>query len=157
MNTGEGSVRAVIREIPAGETALAFPAMRALRPHIEDVAELVRRVDDVQRPAGYRLAGVFVDDERDAVAAAGFRTVDNLVSGHFLYVDDLVTAEGHRRRGHGRLLLEWLVEEARRLGCTQLQLDSATHRHAAHRLYLTAGLDITAFHFGLPLARPDAD
>lgn len=157
MNSGESSAGTVVREIAAGETAVAYSAMRALRPHIDDVTEFVRRVDEVQRLQGYRLAGVFVAGERTAVAVAGWRTVDNLVSGHFLYVDDLVTAEAHRRRGHGRLLLAWLTHEARRLGCAHLQLDSATHRHAAHRLYLTAGLDITAFHFGLQVSSPDAD
>lgn len=156
MDSPEGA-GTVVREILDGESALAFSAMRELRPHVDDVAEFVRRVDEVQRPQGYRLAGVFVPGEEDAVAAAGFRTVDNLVSGHLLYVDDLVTAERGRRQGHARLLMSWLVDEARRLSCAQLQLDSATHRHAAHRLYLTAGLDITAFHFGLEISGRDAD
>jgi len=35
----------------------------------------------------------------------------------------------------------------RRLGCGQIHLDSAPHRHAAHRRYLTAGYRISAFHF----------
>jgi GNAT superfamily N-acetyltransferase len=146
-----------VREIEAGATAAAFPAMRELRPHLSGAADLVRRVDEVQRGQGYRLAGVFVEGISDAVGVAGFRVMDNLVSGRLLYVDDLVVAEGHRGRGHARLLLEWLVDEARRLGCEQLQLDSATHRHEAHRLYLNAGLDITSFHFGLDLSRRDAD
>jgi GNAT superfamily N-acetyltransferase len=148
---------AVVREIPLGETRAAFTAMRALRPQVGDEAEFVRRVDDVQRPQGYRLAGVFVAGGSDAVAVAGFRTGDNLASGHFLYVDDLVTAEAHRGRGYGRRLMAWLVQEAKSLGCVHFELDSATYRHAAHRLYLTSALDITAFHFTLDLARRDAD
>jgi GNAT superfamily N-acetyltransferase len=149
--------RAHVREIPAGSTRAAYAAMRELRPHVDDPEEFVRRVDDLQRPQGYRLAGVFLDGLEDAVAAAGFWVSDNLVSGRFMYVDDLVTMEAHRRRGYGRLLLEWSIEEARRLGCAQFHLDSATHRHGAHRLYLTAGMDITAFHFGLNLSSADAD
>jgi GNAT superfamily N-acetyltransferase len=82
---------------------------------------------------------------------------DNLAVGRNLYVDDLVTAEEQRGRGYARRLMSWLVEEARRLGCDHFHLDSATHRHAAHRLYLTAGLDITSFHFGLELSRRSAD
>ena len=33
--------------------------MRALRTHYADEAEFVRRVDEVQRPQGYRLVGAF--------------------------------------------------------------------------------------------------
>lgn len=151
------STDGVVRELEAGATPAAFAAMRQLRPHVSDLSEFVRRVDDVQREQGYRLAGVFVDDASDAVAVAGFRVTDNLANGHNLYVDDLVTDEAHRGRGHARRLTAWLVDEARRLGCTTFHLDSATYRHAAHRLYLTAGLDITAFHFGLVLRQVDAD
>jgi hypothetical protein len=39
------------------------------------------------------------------------------------------------------------MEEAHRFGCAQVHLDSATHRHDAHRLYLRSGYRITAFHF----------
>jgi GNAT superfamily N-acetyltransferase len=147
----------LVREILPGATHTAFPAMRALRPHVADASEFVRRVDEVQRSQGYRLVGVFVDDVAGAVAVAGFRTGDNLAVGRYVYVDDLVTGEAHRGRGHARLLMEWLIEEARRLGCEHFHLDSAPHRHAAHRLYLNARLDITSFHFGLDLSRQDAD
>lgn len=157
MTPNDRAGEARVREIPPGATASAYRAMRELRPHVDGPDEFVRRVDDLQRPQGYRLAGVFLEVDGDAVAAAGFRVTDNLVSGRFMYVDDLVTQEAHRRHGYGRRLLEWLIEEARTSGCHQFQLDSATHRHGAHRLYLTAGMDITSFHFGLNLLPPDAD
>ena len=44
--------------------------MRALRTHYTDEQEFARRVDEVQRPEGYRLVGAF-EDER-CVAVAGF-------------------------------------------------------------------------------------
>ena len=43
-----------IREIGPGETHAAFRAMQALRTQLEDEAEFVRRVDELQRPEGYR-------------------------------------------------------------------------------------------------------
>jgi GNAT superfamily N-acetyltransferase len=155
--TSDRSSEPAVREIGSGSTAAAFEAMRELRPHVADAEELVRRVDDVQRAQGYRLAGLFVDGARHAVTVAGFRVTDNLVSGRFLYVDDLVTMAAHRGRGHARRMMEWLIAEARRTGCDQFQLDSAPHRHEAHRLYLNSGMRITSFHFGLDLSRTDAD
>lgn len=137
-----------IREILPSDTGLAFEAMRALRTHLRDEAELVERVDGTQRAEGYRLVGSFEGD--DVVAVAGFRVLHNLAWGKaVLYVDDLSTLPQARGRGHGRALLHWCGEEARRLGCQQLHLDSGVglERADAHRLYLNSGLTITAHHF----------
>jgi GNAT superfamily N-acetyltransferase len=127
--------------------------MRALRTHHDDEGEFVRRVDDVQRPDGYRLVGAFGDDGR-CLAVAGFRELNNLAWGHVVYVDDLSTHPDGRRRGYGRALLEWCAEEAARLGCEALHLDSGVeaNRLDAHRLYLNTGMRITSFHFAKPIA-----
>jgi GNAT superfamily N-acetyltransferase len=145
----------MVREILPPDTALAFDAMRALRSQFEDEGAFVARVDRDLRPEGYRLAGAFEDSEA-AVAVAGFRAGNSLDWGRYIYVDDLSTLPAARRRGHARALLDWLHEEALRLGCDQLHLDSAVgpQRADAHRLYLNSGLQITAHHFERPVARP---
>ena len=122
--------------------------MHVLRPQYEDEAGFVEHVNAVQRPEGYRLVGVF-DDAPHAVAVAGFRVGHMLAWGRFLYVDDLSTLPAARRRGHAKRLLEWLTEEARRLGCDQLHLDSGVgpDRTDAHRLYFNSGLAINSYHF----------
>jgi GNAT superfamily N-acetyltransferase len=138
-----------LREILPPDTALAFPALQALRPHYVDEAAFVERVDEVQRREGYRLVGIFEEGTLHAVAIAGFRVGHMLAWGRYLYVDDLSTLSEARRQGHGRRLLEWLTEEARRLGCEQLHLDSGVgpDRTDAHRLYLNTGLALTSHHF----------
>lgn len=139
----------MIREVIPPDTGSVFRAMQALRADLASEESFVRRIDDVQRPEGYRLAGAFEEGVSEAVAVAGFRTGHGLAWGHYLYVDDLSTLPEARRRGHGRALLVWLFEEAGRLGCDQLHLDSGVglDRAAAHRLYLNAGMVIAAHHF----------
>lgn len=146
---------AVVRELMPPETRLAFRAMRALRTQLADEESFVRRVDELQRPEGYRLVGAFEEGEPEAAGVAGFRTGHNLAWGRYLYVDDLSTLPEARRRGHGRHLLDWLGEEAERLGCDQLHLDSGVglERSDAHRLYLNTGLVISAHHFTRECAR----
>lgn len=135
------------RELLPPDTGLAFEAMLELRPNIGEQEAFARHVDEVQRPEGYRL--VVVDEGDRVVAVAGFRVMTNLFSGRVLYVDDLSTHPDARRRGHGAALLEWCEAEARRLGCSELHLDSAVGpaRRDAHRLYLNAGMRIAAHHF----------
>jgi len=121
--------------------------MRALRTHCGDEREFVRRVDQQQRPDGYRLVGAFEGDR--CVAVTGFRLVRNLAWGDAVYVDDLSTLPEARGRGHGAALLEWCAAEARRLGCLELHLDSALgpEREDAHRLYFNQRLSIASYHF----------
>ena len=137
-----------IRELPPAETGLAYEAMLELRPNIGTESEFVARVNDVQRPSGYRLVASFGDGESPAAGAAGFHIRDTLAWGHYLYVEDLVTRESARRAGHATRLLDWVLGEAERSGCNSFQLDSGVHRHDAHRLYLRWGLAITGHHFG---------
>lgn len=135
-----------VKELDDGNTELAFEAMRELRPHLTGPAEFTERIR-LQRAEGYRIVGSF-DGSGAVVAVAGFRTGNCLAWGHFVYIDDLCTLPAARGRGHARALLDWVDEEAARLGCEQVHLDSGTHRNAAHRGYLKAGYDIQAFHFG---------
>lgn len=123
--------------------------MQTLRSDYVDETAFVRRVDELQRPEGYRLVGVFVEPDEHALSVAGFRIGHNLAWGHYLYLDDLSTLPDARRAGYGRQLLDWLAEEAARLGCAQLHLDSGVglDRADAHRLYLNAGYVISSFHF----------
>ena len=144
-----------VRELPAGETARAARALQELRPHLGDAAALAARIDEVQRPQGYRLAGSFEAGADEASAAAGFRVVEMLAWGRALYVDDLVTLPGNRGRGHADALFAWLDEESRRLGCDQLHLDSGVgpERADAHRFYFRHGMRIVSYHFARE-ARP---
>ncbi len=143
----------MVRELLPPDTGLAFEAMRALRTDLADEDAFVRRVDEVQRPEGYRLAAAFEEGEHRAAAVAGFRLGHSIAWGHFLYVDDLATLPEARKRGHGRALLDWLLAEAARQGCDQLHLDSGVglDRADAHRLYLNAGMVISAHHFARPV------
>ena len=122
----------------------AFPVMRALRTHIEAEADFLARVR-AQEEVGYRLA--LLRDGDAILAVAGFRLAENLAWGRFLYVDDLVTAPEARSRGCGAALLAWLFERARDEGCSELHLDSGTHRSDAHRFYEREGMEPTSLHF----------
>jgi GNAT superfamily N-acetyltransferase len=140
-----------IVELAPGDERLTavYPVMRELRTELSD-DELAERYA-AGHPDGYRLAAVFDGDE--CRAAAGYRILTNFVSGRHMYVDDLVTAEQWRSHGYGRLLNRYLMELARKEGCTSVQLDSNVRRREAHRFYFRERYSISAFHF-VRLLRP---
>lgn len=128
--------------------AQCFPVMRELRTGLENERAFVEQVRR-QAVHGYRLTAL--EGGGQVRALAGWRISENLAWGKFLYVDDLVTSDGERSRGHGGELLDWLVAEARREGCREFHLDSGVQRFAAHRFYLKHRMNITSHHFGLVL------
>jgi GNAT superfamily N-acetyltransferase len=139
-----GRLRIFIADTPEA-IRRGWPVLRELRTHLADADDLVRRVTRQQRD-GYRLA--LGETGGTVVTAAGFRVLENLISGRFLYVDDLVTLAAEHGRGWGTAMMAWVEDEARRCGCGWLSLDSGVHRFPAHRFYLGIGMDITSHHFG---------
>jgi GNAT superfamily N-acetyltransferase len=124
-----------------------FAVMTHLRPHDEEafVAQARRQMANDR----WRLA--YVEDEGEVVAVAGFRLLECLATGKTLYVDDLVTHQDRRSKGHGATLMRWLEERARTAGCQTFSLDSGTHRSGAHRFYFRMGMTIPSFHFAKKL------
>lgn len=130
------------------DVARCFPVMAQLRPKLI-AEEFVARI---RRAAAERYQLAFREDDGGEIrAVAGFRFMERLSAGRVLYVDDLVTDEHSRSRGHGDALFDWLVARARTEGCTLLALDSGTHRVEAHRFYLRKRMKISCFHFDLAL------
>ena len=131
------------------EVAACFPVMVLLRPHLADAAELVARVAR-QRATGYRILAAWRD--RAPIGLAGYRIEENLVHGRFVYVDDLVTAEGERGGGIGARLLDAVAAEGRRLGIERLVLDTALDNVLAHRFYYRQGMLARALRFSRQIA-----
>jgi len=127
------------------QIAACFSVMTDLRPHLKDAAELVSRVR-LQQQEGYVLAYSTGADSKPA-GCMGFRRQNRLVHGKVIYVDDLVTLADKRSSGHGKALLDWLQELAKREGFNAVDLDSGTQRVHAHRFYLRERFTISSFHF----------
>ncbi|MGW1676689.1 GNAT family N-acetyltransferase [Saccharopolyspora sp. NPDC002376] len=122
----------------------AYPVLLELRPNLGSLEDFLAQVEQ-QQAHGYRMIAAY--DDGEVAAVAGFRAGLCFVWGHYVYIDDLVTASSARRKGHAATLLEWIDAEAQRLGVSQVHLDSGTHRHDAHRRYLASGFAISSFHF----------
>jgi GNAT superfamily N-acetyltransferase len=126
------------------EILATFEVMAHLRPALARDA-YVARIRQLMASDGYRLTAFIEDGTVRAVA--GWRILDMLYCGRFLSVDDLVADPGERSKGHGKALLDWLKDEARREGCGHLELISNVVREGAHRFYFREGLAVDAFHF----------
>lgn len=130
------------------EIRACYPVFSELRPHLSE-EDFVGQVGRQMNNHGYEIACVMEGGR--TVAAAGYRVAEFLAWGRILYVDDLVTATAERRRGYAGTLLDWLLREAEKRGCSQLHLDSGSQRHDAHRLYMSRKLRINGYHFSVEI------
>lgn len=115
---------------------------RQLRPNLPaDYAAYLERMF----AEGIRMVQLVDGDTVAAIAV--WRTYLTTFGGRRFEVDDLVTDESRRSRGHGRVLLDWLERRAQALECPAVALNSACHRDRAHRFYFRHGYRIGGFHF----------
>lgn len=130
------------------ELRACYAAMKQLRPHLQSESEFMERVTR-QFAQGYRLLAAWQRGE--AIALAGYRLQENLISGKFLYVDDLVTVEQARGNKCGARLLNALTDIAEDSGCERFVLDTALSNALAQRFYFRQGLLTGAIRFSKPV------
>ncbi|MEV7489389.1 GNAT family N-acetyltransferase [Streptomyces anulatus] len=69
-----------------------------------------------------------------------------MARGRAVYLDDLCALTEHQGAGLGRAVLGFVQDEARRLGCGAVHLDTGYHRRRAHRTYLRSGFELSLHH-----------
>ena len=125
------------------EIMACYPVVVQLRPSYSEV-DFLSQVKK-QQENHYHLAYLKIADT--VCSVAGYRYSENLAWGKFLYVDDLITDFNQRSNGYGKVLLDWLIEQAKEHQCQQLHLDSGVQRLDAHRFYQREGLLHTGHHY----------
>ncbi len=143
-----------MREITEQETAVAFAALSVLRPMLTDMNRFVEQVNQLQRPQGYRLLGIFEEGKHSAVAVCGFRQAANLANGVHIHIDDMVVIPNSRGRGHASSLLREVAKISREQGISHIYVESniGSERTDARRFYFRHGFDIVGYHFACDVA-----
>lgn len=128
-----------------GELNAVAEVLLQLRPQY-DLEGLIAQIK-VQQQYGYQIA--YVVSGEKALCVAGFVVGQKLAWGKHIYIDDLVSAEECRSAGAGSVMIGWLKEYAKELGCAQIHLDSGVQRFPAHRFYLRERFEIASHHFSM--------
>lgn len=126
------------------DIAACYVTMKELRPALASESEFLLRVER-QAKQGYRILAAWHGST--VIGLAGYRVTENLISGVFIYVDDLVVSSTIRSHGIGARLLDGVSDECRRLGIHVLQLDTALDNSLGQRFYFRYGMLARAFHF----------
>lgn len=130
------------------EIAACHPVMAELRPHLKkaDFAETIARLS-----SRHNFSLVYLECSGTVKAVAGIRVAEWLYTGQYLEIEDLITAEGNRSAGYGGMLFDWICDEGRRRGCSQIRLVSGVQRKDAHRFYERKGMTFEAHYYSMNL------
>ena len=146
--------------------------MQIRRAKAGDLPEILRMLfDDRATPSdevdgGARCyADAFEEMQRSDVNATYVAEVDGRIVGTFMLtfirhllrrgalvaqIEAVRVDASQRGRGHGGQMMRWAIDEARRRGCSRMQLTTNKSRKDAHRFYERLGFRST--HEGMKLA-----
>ncbi len=107
----------------------------------EDFESLIQEMKET----GYRTIGAFKDQR--LCATVGFWIGVRFYCGKYMYINNFIVDNTIRGQGIGSYVMNWLEEEAKKLGCKAIVLDSYVNNHAAHKFYIARNYVINNFHF----------
>jgi GNAT superfamily N-acetyltransferase len=107
----------------------------------DDFALFIEEMKDTR----YQCIGAFDGDK--LIATVGFWVGVRFYCGKYMYINNFVVDNNQRGKGVGSQVMEWLEEEAKRLNCKAVVLDSYVTNSAAHKFYFGKGYIISNFHF----------
>lgn len=136
MNIREVKTEAQLHEV--------LPVLQQLRTALskEEVSSLFQQMKE----ENYKLFSL-CNNEDEVVSLAGVAVCTNFYNKKHVFVYDLVTAEAHRSKGYGKVLLSYIEKWGREKGCSSIVLTSAFSRVDAHRFYEREGYDKVSYSF----------
>lgn len=78
-------------------------------------------------------------DEGGRIIGVSTLAVFPIPTGRRAWIEDVIVDEGSGGQGIGRMLTEAMIDRARALGCTTVDLTSRPSREAANHLYRKVG------------------
>lgn len=132
-----------VQPVTAADHPVFFRLMQDMHPHLTETQFLGYVAE--MRAQGTTVVGAFRNGAMCGVA--GYRILTRFFIGKTFDLDGFAVDPSCRGQGIGAFLLEWLEQEAARLGCTAMVLDAYVHNADAHRFYFRYGFHIKGFHF----------
>jgi ribosomal protein S18 acetylase RimI-like enzyme len=100
-------------------------------------------LDAVRAMLAHEAITQFVARDGDGrIVGASTLAVFPIPTGRRAWIEDVVVDEASGGQGIGRQLTDAMVDRARELGCTTVDLTSRPTREAANRLYQKAGFQV---------------
>ena len=130
------------------QLALTPPPSDASQPSLEAYQRVFK---EIYSTPGYQLLVAVEDGE--ILGTTVLVILPGIAHGvsPFAVVEYVVVDEKQRRRGVGKLLMDYVIARAKEAGCYKIMLTSDKRRDEAHEFYRSLGFETSAHGFRLYL------
>ena len=104
-------------------------------------------VSELNFMSQHNYTQVVVMENELVLGLSGIWIGNKLWCGKYLEIDNIIVSEKIRSQGVGKLLVEFIEEKAKSLGCNMMALDSYTTNFKAHKFFYNQGFSPKGFHF----------
>lgn len=120
-------------------------AYQVLREHYTNLTEsdYLRYVKEMMA-TDFRM--IAVTENKKIIAVCGFRVGRRFYCGKYLHIDNMIVGSAFRSQGIGNLIIEWMRNEAKRLGCDVLLADTYINNINAQRFFEREGFYKRGYH-----------
>jgi GNAT superfamily N-acetyltransferase len=120
-----------------------YPLIEALNPGMQRTL-FEERLAEMQANK-FNCIGVRLDDK--LVACCGFWILIKFYNGRHVEPDNVTVLTDYRNFGLGQIMMDFLHEQAKTLGCNFSELNAYLANNKAHKFYFKDDYKILGFHF----------
>jgi GNAT superfamily N-acetyltransferase len=90
---------------------------------------------------------IAIYDNGECIGLSGCWYNVKLWSGKYLEIDNFIIHPEYRKKGIGKIIVDYIQQKALNLDCNMIVLDAYTTNFDAHRFYYNQGFVPKGFHF----------
>ena len=126
------------------QLAFSPPPSGVIQPTVEEYRNVFSKMSNTP---GYRL--LVAEEDGSIVGTLVVAVLPGMAHGTspFAVVEYVVVDENHRKKGIGKLLMDYAMDYARDAGCYKIMLTSDNRRTEAHEFYHSLGFEASAHGF----------
>ena len=94
---------------------------------------------------GYQCVGVY--DDTKLVGISGIWVLTKYYVGKHIEPDNVFILPEYQGKGIGKLLMNWIFDYAKSIGCKASELNCYTENDAGQRFWKQQGYEVVGYHF----------
>lgn len=133
-----------IKIIPAEEILRIIPLLQVLENFSVPEALLKERLQEMAQQ-NYECLGVFDAEKLIGVSGLWFQT--RHYAGKSIEVDHGIIDDAYRSHGIGKMMVEFIIDYAKKKSCNWVELNSYVHNFPSHKFFYNQGFVAKGYHF----------
>ncbi|MBC9797661.1 GNAT family N-acetyltransferase [Sinomicrobium weinanense] len=129
--------------IPGDKIFTIIPLLRQLDGEIS--TEILEQRLKGMVEEGYKCLGVY--DENKLIGVSGLWILTKYYVGKHIEPDNVVIHSDYRGRGIGKLMMNWIFDYARSMGCDASELNCYVSNPEGVKFWVNSGYKIIGYHF----------